>query len=172
MLRMLGMVLVVGASTTLGLSARQRLSHRVRSLTQFIQAFDLLIAEMQSNQTPLPQLISMLTQEDIGESTRFFKILQKRMQTNADLSFSYHWQTTARDLAEDLGLESGEVEALRQAASYLGRYQAEQQLTGLMHTREQLVGICRQARQMLETKGNLYRTCGIAVGVVVVLMML
>lgn len=172
MLRMLGVVLVIGSCTALGLSARQRLAHRVRTLTQLIQAFDFILAELKENQTPLPQLISMLAQEDLGEAKRFFRVLQTRMQRNPELSFPYHWQTAARDLAVDLGLEADEIEILRRAASYLGRYQVEQQAAGLAHTREQLHGICRQACQSLQTKGNIYRTCGIAAGVVVVLIML
>lgn len=172
MLQMLGIVLVIGSCTALGLSARQRLVRRVRALTQFLRAFDLILTEMRANQTPLPQLIDRLCGEELGEVRRFFVSLQKRMQRQSEFSFSHHWQAAARDLAEPLGLGREEVEALRHAALYLGRYQAEQQIDGLQYTRAQLEGICKEARQALQTKGNLYRTCGIAAGVALVLMML
>ena len=172
MLRMLGVVLVIGACTALGLAARQRLAKRVGAITRLIHAFDFLIAEMQANQTPLPALVSMLSQQEPDGASVFFRRLQSRMEKNDGLSFCYHWQRTARDTAAELGLEAAETEVLRQASAYLGRYQAEQQLAGLLHTRKDLDAICRQASRALDTKGSIYRTCGIAVGVVVVLLML
>lgn len=172
MLRMLGMVLVIGACTALGLSARQKLVRRVNVITQMIQAFDFLIAEMQTNRTPLPSLISMLSQQDLPGASVFFDRLRARLERNDGLSFSYHWQRTAGEVSAEIGLEQAETDVLRQASSYLGRYQAEQQLAGLQHTKQDLAAIGRQAQQSLTTKGSIYRTCGIAVGVVVVLLML
>ena len=172
MLKMLGTVLVIGACTALGLSARQQLARRVRNLTQLVQAFDLLLAEIGTNSTPLPQLMEQMSHEDLGEIRCFFAVLCRRMAQNRDLSFPYHWQSTARDLAEDLGLAPPETDLLRQTASYLGRYQTAQQIAGLTHTRTQLQGVLGKAQAALDGKGTLYRTCGVAVGIVVVLLML
>lgn len=172
MLKLLGVVLIIGASTALGFSARQRLVRRVAVLTQLIRALDMMAAEVSERQTPLPEIIRLLTMEGGEDSRRFFREMHERIARGDGLSFSYRWQTTARDLAEELGLESDETDILRDAAAYLGRYQAEQQVFGLQQTRARLEAVRIQAGEMLKTKGSVYRACGIAAGVVTVLVML
>ena len=172
MLKLLGIVLIVGASTALGFSARQQLARRVSVLTQMIRALDIMAAEVESRQTPLPEIILQLTTEGGEDSRQFFTELYARLSSGDGLSFSYRWQTTARDLAEELGMETEETDILRDAAAYLGRYQTEQQLFGLQQTRMRLETVCKQAGEVLQTKGSVYRACGIAAGVVTVLIML
>lgn len=137
-----------------------------------IQALDVMAAELKERQTPLPEMIHSLAEEGGADSRRFFAELERRISQQDGLSFSYRWQTTARDMADDLGLELDEISILRDAAVYLGRYQAEQQLFGLQQTRARLEAIRVQAHHELKTKGSIYRTCGIAAGIVTTLMML
>lgn len=172
MLKLLGVVLIIGASTALGFSARQRLARRVSVLSQFIQALDIMASEVSERQTPLPDIIRQLSAEGGEDSRHFFQELHHRIARGDGLSFSYRWQTTARDLADELGLESDETDILRDAAIYLGRYHAEQQLFGLQQTRARLEAVRQQAGEALKTKGSVYRACGIAAGVVTVLVML
>lgn len=172
MLRLIGSVLVIGASTALGLSARQRIIRRANVLAQLIQAIDFIAAELSERQTPLPEIIRGLTREGGVDSRCFFTEMDRRIRQEDGLSFSYRWQTTARDMAEELGLENDEIAVLRDAALYLGRYQTEQQLFGLQQTRARLEAIRVHVCDELKTKGSIYRTCGIAAGIVTVLMML
>ena len=172
MLRLLGTVLVIGACSALGFSARQRLVQRVRALGQMIQARDQMPADLGERQTPLPEIIAQLKEEGGADSRRSFAEVSRRLRQEDGLSFAYRWQTTARDLAPELGLEAEETSVLRDAAAYLGRYQAEQQLFGLRQTRARLESIRVQACNELRAKGSVYRTCGIAAGIVTVLMML
>lgn len=172
MLKLLGVVLIIGASTALGFSAKQRLARRVSVLTQFIQVLDVMAAEVAERQTPLPDIIYQLTTEGGEDSKRFFTELHQRITQEDGLSFSYRWQTTARDLADELGLENDEVQILRDAATYLGRYQADQQIFGFRDTRARLEAVRLHASELLKTKGSVYRACGIAAGVVTVLVML
>ena len=171
MLRLLGTILVIGACGALGFSARQRLARRASVLNQLIQALDVMAAELSERQTPLPDIIAQLQEEGGEESRRFFSEIHRRIHQEDGLSFSYRWQTTARDMAPELGLEEDETSILRDAAVYLGRYQTEQQLFGLQQTRARLESIRVQACNELETKGSIYRTCGSAAGIVPVLMM-
>ena len=77
-----------------------------------------------------------------------------------------------RDLRSELGLEETDAQALRQCAGYLGRYQTEQQLAGLQHTRTELERARENACAALGSRGRFYRTCGLAAGIVTVLVLL
>jgi stage III sporulation protein AB len=172
MLRLLGTVLVIGACSALGFSARQHMAHRVIILEQFIQMLDMISAELDNHQTPLPDIIHQLAEESGTELRRLFSEMNRRLACKDGLSFAYRWQTTIRDMAPELGLESEEITILRDVAAYLGRYQAEQQIFGLQQTRARLESVKANALHTLQTKGSVYRTCGIAGGIVAVLMML
>lgn len=172
MLKLLGAVLIVGSCGSLGLAARQKLSIRITAITALMDALDFIAAELSYQQTPLPEIVTQLATDHRRIVSRLFQEMKSRMEQGAGMSLTYHWQTSIRDMRVDLGLELEEAEILRDAANYLGRYQAQQQLAGLTHTRQRLETVRAQACEALRSKGNVYRTCGIAVGIMAVLIML
>lgn len=170
MLQALGAVLVISSSTALGISVRQRLLKRSNTISHWIFSIDLITAEIEQNHTPLPEIIKMLSEQGSMLLRPVFSEMLKRMESQSELSFSYHWHSTIRDLAPSLNMDNDEVNILRQASSYLGRYQAEMQVSGLLHTRARLVSAQASAEQDIKNKGNVYRMCGIAAGIITVLM--
>ena len=58
------------------------------------------------------------------------------------------------------------------AANYLGRYDADEQLTGLTQVERRLAASREAAQEDLANRGNLYRTCGIALGLLVILVLI
>ncbi len=169
MLQILGAILVIFSSTALGIAGKQRLVKRTKILGEWICAIDFITAEIEQNHTPIPDILNMLSKQDNLLKPVFTEMI-KRINMQHELSFSYHWHTTIRDLAFSLNMEYDEIETLRNTASYLGRYQAEMQISGLLHTRSKLVSIQTSAVQALQNKGNVYRMCGIAAGIITVLM--
>ena len=170
MLQILGAILVIFSSTALGIAGKQKLSKRTKILGEWICAIDFITAEIEQNHTPIPDILNMLSKQDNSSLKPIFIEMLQRINMQHELSFGYHWHTTIRDLAFSLGMEYEEIETLRNTASYLGRYQAEMQISGLLHTRSKLVSIQTSAVQALENKGNVYRMCGIAAGIITVLM--
>ena len=57
-------------------------------------------------------------------------------------------------------------------AAFLGRYDAAQQLRDLEHTRGRLLELREAAREAARVRGGLYRTCGAAIGVMTVLILI
>ena len=57
-------------------------------------------------------------------------------------------------------------------ADYLGRYDADEQLTGLTQVERRLAASREAAQEDLANRGNLYRTCGIALGLLVILVLI
>lgn len=172
MLKLLGAVLIVGACTSLGMAAKQRLAGRIAAITSLLDALDTIAAELSYQQTPLPEIIAQLRGSHNRTIARLFTEMSARAERGGGMSLSYHWQTAVRDLYAELGMEAAEAEILRDAAAYLGRYRLEQQLTGIAHTRQRLEAVRAEACEALRSKGNIYRTCGVAVGIVTVLVML
>ena len=98
--------------------------------------------------------------------------LQRRLREQNGLSLGYLWRSTLRDCRAQVGLGTQECDILCDAANYLGRYDADEQLTGLSQVERRLAASREAAQEDLANRGNLYRTCGIALGLLVILVLI
>ena len=103
---------------------------------------------------------------------KVFRTLQRRLREQNGLSLGYLWRSTLRDCRAQVGLGTQECDILCDAANYLGRYDADEQLTGLSQVERRLVVSREAAQEDLANRGNLYRTCGIALGLLVILVLI
>ena len=98
--------------------------------------------------------------------------LQRRLREQNGLSLGYLWRSTLRDCRAQVGLGTQECDILCDAANYLGRYDADEQLTGLSQVERRLAASREAAQEDLANRGNLYRTCGISLGLLVILVLI
>lgn len=103
---------------------------------------------------------------------KVFRTLQRRLREQDGLSLGYLWRSTLRDCRAQVGLGTQECDILCDAANYLGRYDADEQLTGLSQVERRLAASREAAQEDLANRGNLYRTCGIALGLLVILVLI
>ncbi len=171
MLKLMGAVLVFGACSALGLSARQELRKRVSAADSMLLALSLISSEISCRRAPLPEIIQELAHNDDPVIQCVFKGLERRMGEKNGLSLGYLWSANLREMREDAGIGAAECGILCGAANYLGRYDADEQLAGLMHVSRRLSASRDAAANELRSKGNLYRTCGIAAGLLVILVL-
>ena len=172
MLELLGATLIVGACGALGLAARQRLTLRIAALTAMLDGVRLISAEIEGRMTPLPDVFHQLARSPNRFQRRLFGEICARMERAESMSLGYHWSSTVRDLADELALAPDDCAVLRDAAAFLGRYDAGQQVKSLDYTASRLEECRRAACAELRQRGNVYRACGVAVGILVVLVML
>ena len=151
MLKLIGSVMVFGSCAALGLSARQNLRRRVAAADAMLLALGLIRSEISGRRTPMPEIV---------------------LREQNGLSLGYLWRSTLRDCRAQVGLGTQECDILCDAANYLGRYDADEQLTGLSQVERRLAASREAAQEDLANRGNLYRTCGIALGLLVILVLI
>ncbi|MGI6181356.1 MAG: stage III sporulation protein AB [Agathobaculum sp.] len=172
MLKMIGAVMIFGSCASMGLAARQNLHRRVRAADAMLLALSLIASEINCRRAPLPEIVSELSESDNAVIHSVFCGLQRRMREQTDVSFGYLWRMNLRDKREEIGLGKSECDILCEAASYLGRYDAAEQAAGLALVSRRLSTARNQADDELRHKGGLYRTCGIAMGLLVILVLI
>ncbi len=172
MLKLMGAVLVFGACSALGISARQELRKRVAAAESMLLALSLISSEISCRRTPMPEIINELSGNDDEVIKYVFSGLAGRIKEQNGLSLGYLWSANLRSASGHIGLGKAECGILCSAANYLGRYDAEEQVAGLEHVSRLLSASRDAARQELMSKGNLYRTCGIAAGLLVILVLI
>ena len=172
LLTAMGAMLTLGACTTLGMAARSKLRSRISVLSSMLDACTFLRAEIEGPHTPLPDLIETLAHSQNPDQRRLFGEMKKRMEQSPGMSLGYHWSSTVRDLREELQLGEEAAAILRDASAFLGRYDASQQLQCLAYAMTRLESCRQQACEAYRRHGSMYRTCGIAAGIFVVLILI
>lgn len=172
MLKLLGAVMIFGSCAALGLSARQTLRRRVAAADAMLLALQLIESEIAGRRATLPEIIGELAENENPSVRLVFASLRRRLREQNGLSLGYLWRFNLRECAAEIGLGESECNILCEAANYLGRYDADEQLAELRQVSRRLAAARGQAAGELANKGNLYRTCGIATGILVVLVLI
>ncbi|MFR3788110.1 stage III sporulation protein AB [Agathobaculum desmolans] len=172
MLKLMGAVMIFGSCAALGLTARQSLRRRVAAADSMLLALSLIVSEITCRRTPLPEIIAELAENENAAVRLLFAGLQRRLREQNGLSLSYLWRSNLRDNRTALGMGVSECDILCEAANYLGRYDASEQADGLRQVSRRLSAARAAAAEELQNKGNLYRTCGIALGILVILVLI
>lgn len=172
MLKLLGSMMIFGACAALGLSARQTLRRRVAAADAMLTSLTILISEITCRHATIPEMIGQLGENENEVLRTVFTLLQRRLREQTGLSLGYLWRAALHDTQEQTGLGAAECEILCDAAHYLGRYDAAEQAAGLQQIARRLTAAREIAAEELQNKGNLYRTCGMALGLLVVLVLI
>ncbi|MFR4239878.1 MAG: stage III sporulation protein AB [Butyricicoccus sp.] len=167
MLKLIGSVMVFGSCAALGLSARQNLRRRVAAADAMLLALGLIRSEISGRR---PTEIVGLRRKRAADRRKSSHAAAPAEQNG--LSLGYLWRSTLRDCRAQVGLGTQECDILCDAANYLGRYDADEQLTGLSQVERRLAASREAAQEDLANRGNLYRTCGIALGLLVILVLI
>lgn len=172
MLKLMGSVMIFGACAALGLSARQGLRRRVASADAMLLALKLMSSEISCRRAPIPEIVGQLAESENPAIRTLFCHLSRRLREENGLSLGYLWRASLRDCRDRIGLGKAECDILCEAAAWLGRYDASEQVAGLEQVARRLAAARDTAAGELQSKGNLYRTCGIALGILVVLVLI
>lgn len=172
MLKLFGAILVFGSCAAIGLSAREVLKKRVKADSALLLAISILIRELKTNHTPLRDIFEMLAKNENTMVRAFFSALLEAWQENDRLPLRYHWCRAAQRGAQRYGWGEEETRLLCEMANFLGQYDAREQCVGLEQLYHQLEAMREIAKEELQNKGNLYRTCGISLGIMVILILI
>lgn len=172
MLKLLGAILIIGSSGALGLAARQSLRARIAAIDGFLKALETIESEIVCRLTPCDELIARLAAEGDPHTAAVFTALAARIRQNDGLSLSYKWGRAFREQGPACGLREAEIGILSDAGSFLGRYDSEQQSRLLRLTARRLSSLREEASEDLKNKGSLYRTCGLTLGILAVIVLL
>lgn len=172
MLKLLGAILVIGTSASLGLAVRQQAVCRVRILTEWIDCINLLILEIGGRGTPIHEAFLIVSRSRNKTLVPFFLELTKRISGMPEYDLRSLWRDTVTRYAPDWGIRTQEQELLLGIADYLGQYDGAAQTQSLQTAMLRLSGLRDTAAEDLRSRSSVYRTCGAAAGILLVLVFL
>ena len=172
MLKLLGIVLVVGSFTGIGMAQRQAYQGRVNVLQGLLHALELISDEVSFRLTSVPDLIELLTHSKQRQVADLFCRMQDSVREENGLSLTYKWMKTFQQYGAEAGLREGDIRILCDMSDFIGKYDAKSQQKCLDFAHKRLETQLETAQTELKSKGMLYRTCCIAAGLLLVFVLL
>lgn len=168
MLKMLGAVLVVLGTGSLGVGAIGRMKREVQMLRAFITALEGMEREISFQLTPMPALFWGLATRNEEPLSGFFATLSRAVEDLGEHDLSQRWKEGLRALP----LSQRTQELLGELGDVLGRYDAESQCHAIAHTREELATSLQKLEGEGVQKRKLYVTLALTVGALLVILLL
>lgn len=161
MIKIIGAIFIIIASTWTGFEAAKHFSDRPRQLRALRSALQALEAEIMYGHTPLHEAARRLSAQLSKPLSLFFDAFALRL-TNTETTVKEAWETSLKEVWSKTALKQGEFEIMRQFGETLGRYdrfsQQKQIILTLTHLeREEADAIQSQAKyeKMVKSLGFL-----------------
>ena len=164
MIRVAGVVFLLGASAAIGFGTAEGLKLRVRELEMLISSLELMELELKTHLTPLPQLLRLGAKTTEKHVKQFYLLCTDGIDAKEDKSFFELWRAAAETIPFRLSEE--DLRIMVELGGILGRYDAASQCNALVETRRKLFLALEDAKKQKEKLGNVYSTLGVAIGAI------
>ncbi|UII54808.1 stage III sporulation protein SpoAB [Cytobacillus spongiae] len=161
MLKLIGAVIILVATTWTGFEASRHLNERPRQLRQLKSALQSLEAEIMYGHTPLHEAARRLAAQLSKPLSWFFEAFSKKL-TNQDTTVKDAWEESLIEVWKLTAFKKGEFEIMKQFGETLGRHdrvsQQKQIMLTLSHLEREEADACeRQAKyeKMVKSLGFL-----------------
>jgi stage III sporulation protein AB len=150
MVKLLGAIFIIVATTWTGFEAAKHLSERPRQLRQLKSALQSLEAEIMYGHTPLHEAARRLAAQLSKPLSFFFESFAKKL-TDTETTVKDAWESSLNEVWKLTALKQGEFEIMKQFGETLGRHDRFSQQKHIMLTlshleREEADAIDKQAR--------------------------
>ncbi len=155
MLKLLGAIMLMGATVAIGATKVSEMTLRVHTLEGFSSAFDRICSEISYSLTPLPELFYQLSRTLPDPVNGFFS---RCLELGDDLTQTGLESVWTQSLDTLKGLDQGDRRMIAQAGCILGRYDPENQRQSLAFVAQ---SVDRRLAAAEEKRRNEGRSCAV-----------
>ena len=172
MLKIIGMVLIVSSFAGIGIAQQRQFRSHVVVLGDMISVLDTISNELSFHLTSIPELIKRLASDSRPAVSHIFGVMHERIQKDDHLSLTFKWMKTFRDCGNDVGLQEEDICILCDLSEFIGKYDAHAQQKSIDYAKKRLSRQLEIASEELGSKSIVYRTCYVAAGILLVLVLI
>ncbi len=171
LVKTIGSVLIIGSSIIFGLCQKSRFVRHERVLKELISALEIMYSEISCMCASTGELLDRICNITRGEVLNFFESCRTIHKNNSDMPFALVWNRAVKE-TPSLELLPQESQALSELGNSLGRYNANETLNAILHTKRSLDGYLRCAVDARLKLGKLYGNLSIISGVALVIILI
>lgn len=167
MLKLIGAIMMIGATTAIGISKMEAMSARARTLEAFAAAFDRINAETQFNLTPLPEVFYQLARTMPQPVNEFFAKCVDLGGDLTEIALSTVWNRALREISS---LNTEDRRIIAQAGNVLGRFDTENQKQSMAAIIDGVNKRLAEAEEKQKKEGKTCATLAVAAGFALVII--
>lgn len=171
MVKWIGALLFIGATTLAGFEMSRRLNARPKQIRQVKNALQILEAEILYSQLPLPEAFLTIAKQIPQPSRSFFQSLGDTLHENNKDLYTV-WNNQVNALLKTSSLSDNEGEILRQFGRTLGQHDFDQQQKHIHLTINHLDRELEEARDNQYRYGKMAKSLGLLCGLFIVLLLI
>jgi stage III sporulation protein AB len=133
MIKLIGAIFIIVATTWTGFEAARHLSERPRQLRALRSALQSLEAEIMYGHTPLHEAARRLAAQLPKPLSAFFEAFARKL-TDTETTVKEAWETSLKEVWRSTAFKQGEFEIMKQFGETLGRHDRFSQQKHIMLT--------------------------------------
>lgn len=170
MQKIIGSILILIASTGIGVLKGMDLKKHLKELQSLKQIFLMLRSEIKCTKTPLGEAFSHIGRRMEGIYGRWLLSVARQAEEKSEKSFWELWNRSVEESFTETKLKKAEVEQLKAFGRNIGCLDEELQIGMIELYLEQLDMEIQQSRESLEIKKRLYHCLGVMGGIFLVII--
>ena len=169
-LRIIGALIVLGASTIAGVYYGNIETYRMRDLLEFKKALSILRSQIEYARTPLPeamQSISVRVRESVG---KVFEMCAELLVYERNEKIAHIWEASVEQHKNALFLTQEDVEQMKGFGAQLGNMDSEAQIMNISMLIDYIDERVSHLNESRDRNGKLYRSLGVLGGALIVII--
>lgn len=171
MMKLIGAMIILLATTWTGFEAAKRLNERPRQLRQLKVALQSLEAEIMYGHTPLDEACARLASQMSKPLSWFFERFSKRLYQGGT-SVKQAWDDSLYEVWNMTAFAQGELEVMRQFGETLGQHDRIHQQKQIRLTLSHLEREELDARERQEKYSKMMKSLGFLTGLLLVILLM
>jgi stage III sporulation protein AB len=170
MIKLIGAICIIVATTWIGFEMSRRFSDRPRQLRALRSALQSLEAEIMYGHTPLHEASRRLAAQLAKPLSTFFEIFAKKL-TDTETTVNVAWETSLKEVWKSTAFKQGEFEIMKQFGETLGRHDRNSQQKHIMLTLTHLERQEEDAIQSQATYEKMVKSLGFFSGLLLIILL-
>ncbi|UJF31261.1 stage III sporulation protein SpoIIIAB [Paenibacillus hexagrammi] len=171
MLKFVGSVLILGAAAWFGFLQASHYARRPKQIRLMISALQRMETEIVYAVTPLPDAFRSLSKQMAEPVSSMFRLTSERLISAEGRSTREIWQHTITDMWRRTSMKQPEQEVVLQLGSVLGLSDRGDQIKHLRLAVSQLQAEEAEARDEQRRYEKMWKSLGVLVGALIVILM-
>ncbi|MCJ8006799.1 stage III sporulation protein SpoIIIAB [Lederbergia wuyishanensis] len=171
MIKIIGAIFIVGATTWAGFEFSKQLSERPKNLRLFRHSLETLEAEIMYSHTPLGEAAEKISKQIPKPIATHYKIFSSLLRKE-DSVVKSAWENSLKNIWESTSLKHSEYEILLQFGENLGRHDRETQQKQILLTLTNLEREEELAREKQKKYEKMVKSLGVLTGMLIIILLL
>ena len=168
-IKILGMLLTLAASSGMGFCFAECLACREKELKNLVDAIEIMKSELLYTASPVKDIVCAVAPRVKGECFKLFSVMAEKLSSGC--APSQAWEYAVKETAFAMSLKSNDAEYISELGFLLEAYELSEQHNHFEEMKSRISVLCREASENVSKNAKLCKLSGIYGGALLCVLM-